>query len=280
MRGWLVYSKERMERNGAYARMHEQWCKAHGIKLRTIVIEESPPYLGPTEAQLPLPDFAIFRCENTALRSLLEHQGVFVSNGSRIGIIANDKLASYEFARGLGIPHLEAHRLSASTAERMGFPLVIKPRDGHGGTGVQKVESPAELRSFVRDNVAPGTQDAWLCQRLAPVVGKDLRVYVLGNRVLASMLRTAPRGAFLSNYCQGGAAARYELAPSEERFVRKIAHALGSGYYGIDFLFDAHGRLLFNEIEDVVGSRMLYAHTSIDAVHEHLSWIVEAIHEQ
>ncbi|MDO4806907.1 MAG: ATP-grasp domain-containing protein [Coriobacteriales bacterium] len=280
MRGWLVYTPERLERNAAYARMHKTWCKERGIELKVVVIADEPPFLSSADARLPLPDFAIFRCENTSLRYWLEQRGVVVANSSRIGIIANDKLASYEFARDLGIPHLEAHRLSRGAVGRMGYPLVIKPRGGHGGAGVQKVCNAEQLRAFAQAHIALGTESAWLCQRVSPVEGKDLRVYVLGGRVLACMLRTAPIGAFLSNYCLGGAASRYELSAAEARLVDKISQALGDGYYGIDFLFDANGRLLFNEIEDVVGSRMLYANTSIDAVHEHLSHVVGLVRKR
>ena len=133
------------------------------------------------------------------------------------------------------------------------------------------VGGPAELEACLGEEVRASQDGGWLCQRVAPVVGRDVRVYVLGTEVLAAMLRIAPEGAFLSNYCRGGSAREYVLSTAERALVAKVAHALGPGYYGIDFLFDGRGGLLLNEVEDVVGSRMLYAHTNIDVVDRHLS---------
>ncbi|MBP5313113.1 MAG: hypothetical protein J6112_09815, partial [Clostridia bacterium] len=67
------------------------------------------------------------------------------------------------------------------------------------------------------------------------------------------------------NFSLGGKAEPYTLSPEEEETVYKIVRELKSpDLIGADFLVTEEG-LLFNEIEDVVGTRMLYAVYGIDA---------------
>lgn len=283
MRGWIVYNQERLARNAAYAQMHQDWCNRHGVHLRlemeesitTNVSSHGVRFLS-QGTPLELPDFAIFRCEAPDLRRSLEQAGVVVSNGSRVGELANDKLKTYMLAARLGLPFLCVEVLPArEVLPSLPFPLVVKPRYGHGGEGVSLVSDEQEYHAFLCERVEHGSEHDWLAQRLCPVVGKDLRVYVLGKKVIAAMLRTAREGELRSNYCLGGSATPYGLTHEERSHVQTIADALGDGYYGIDFMFDQDNRLLFNEVEDIVGSRMLYAHTSIDVVHEHLSYVTK-----
>jgi len=282
LKGWLVYNKQRYDKNSAYAQLYVEWCHAHGVEI-TLVFEERVTHgictkgfsLFYDNAQVMAPDFAIFRCEAPELRQVLEAAGVLVTNSARLGAVANDKMATYRVAFALGVDFLSAEVMpKAGGYPSLPFPLVVKPRYGHGGVGVTLIEDRAAYQRFIAENVAPGTERAWLAQCVCPVVGQDLRVYVLGGRILTAMLRTAPTGELRSNYSLGGSAAPYVLDSSQRAHVQRIADALGTGYYGIDFFFDESGGLLLNEVEDVVGSRMLFAHSSIDVVNSHLSYVL------
>ena len=114
-----------------------------------------------------------------------------------------------------------------------------------------------------------------LLQKPASDVGKDLRVYVIGNQVVAAILRTS-KTDFRSNFSLGGEAAPYRLLAAEEKIVYQILEALPIDFGGIDFIFH-HGRLIFNEIEDVVGARMLYACTDVDVVELFISHILKNV---
>ena len=62
--------------------------------------------------------------------------------------------------------------------------------------------------------------------------------------------------------------------------VNRIVQAYEFGFVGIDFLFDADGNFIFNEIEDVVGSRTLSIYSNIDAVDLYLKYIDETLKTQ
>jgi glutathione synthase/RimK-type ligase-like ATP-grasp enzyme len=111
---------------------------------------------------------------------------------------------------------------------------------------------------------------------LQPLTGnkhQDLRVYVLGTEIIAAVLRTAKEG-FKSNFSLGGEVRLYELSEEEIGVVNRIIREFDFGLVGIDFIVGDQGELIFNEIEDVVGSRMLYQCSEINIVRSYLEFIL------
>ena len=112
----------------------------------------------------------------------------------------------------------------------------------------------------------------------------DVRVYVLDNAIVTAVKRTAKEG-FKSNYSLGGEVEEYVLSKEERVVVDKIIawfnkerylreKTSGLFYVGIDFIIDKEGKFLFNEIEDVVGSRMLYKTSNIDIAQMYMNKII------
>ena len=104
----------------------------------------------------------------------------------------------------------------------------------------------------------------------------DLRVYVIGNKILASVLRESNEG-FRANFSLGGNVSLYDLSDDEKKLINNIIDLFDFDMVGIDFILDDNGNLVFNEIEDVVGARMLYQCSDIDIVKEYLSYISKKI---
>lgn len=144
--------------------------------------------------------------------------------------------------------------------------VVVKSVSGHGGTEVFLVENQEfdpRMLTIESDFV------------IQPLVGnkhQDLRVYVLGKEILACVLRTAKEG-FKSNFSLGGNVELYQLTEEQEENINRITALFDFGLVGIDFIVADDGTLLFNEIEDVVGARMLYQCTDINLVKKYLSFI-------
>lgn len=105
---------------------------------------------------------------------------------------------------------------------------------------------------------------------------QDLRVYVIGKEIVAAVLRTAKEG-FRSNFSLGGEVRLYELSEEEKKIVALITGQFEFGLVGIDFIIGDEGELIFNEIEDVVGSRMLYQCSDINIVELYLKYIIKQI---
>ena len=93
----------------------------------------------------------------------------------------------------------------------------------------------------------------------------DVRVYLLGGELFAAMERRGAPGDFRSNFCLGGRAVRLAPPPALREAVERTCALAAFDYAGADFLRDGE-RYLLNELEDVVGARMLYTYTELDPI--------------
>lgn len=189
------------------------------------------------------PDFVINRTNSGEIARRFEEKGIRVFNPSALSFLANDKQKCYEFMQERGVQIMPVNYRE--------YPLVVKPRGGKGGSGVRLIES-GEIPS----------DDNLVYQKPASDLGKDLRVWLIGGKIIASILRES-KTDFRSNFCLGGIAIPYTLSDEETAHIMKIAELFEYDYIGIDFVFDG-GKIVFNEIEDSVGARMVYTMTDID----------------
>lgn len=264
MTGWLVYSPEGVQRNQRFIDDFLINAKKLNIDLRLILEEDA--YAS------PFPDFAIIRTMNFDLSVSLEKNGVAVFNPSQTSYICNDKWRTYLFASSLGLPiPRTSYELSPETVTNSDYPYVLKACDGHGGTQVYLItDSDSETTARFQLSQIPSVR-----QEFVSNPGKDLRVYVMGGRIISCMLRESDI-SFKSNFSLGGKAR--EIFPSKDviEIVECISGYLNNSFIGIDFIFH-NGKPLLNEIEDVVGCRMLYSKTDIDITFEYLKYIISKI---
>ena len=225
----VIYSREEAERNSFVV---DKLKKELGAELKT------PDYTGDAE-------YVINRTNDYSVGKRFEARGIKVFNSPDFTALANDKQACYDFMQANGIEIMQT-RYSAP-------PFVKKPKNGHGGEGVVMCSSADEY------------DENMVCQKPASDLGKDLRVWVLNGKIITSILRES-KTDFRSNFCLGGKAIPYSLSSDEEKQVKKIMSLLDGGfYYGIDFVFN-NGKIVFNELEDTVGARMVYEKTDIDII--------------
>ena len=273
MNWWILYEKEDYLKNIEYVNLYFKECEKYGISLTLVLKEELGLVIKNSETEFYVkgekctkPALVINRSRDYVLAKHFEMAGIKVWNDSFVTLIGNDKALAYSYAVQKGIPVLNSFYGNVAPEE---YPYVLKSLNGHGGAEVFLIQNPDALTQmdFLQ-------KKNFLCQEFAEEPGKDVRVYVVGNRIIKAMLRTNETN-FKSNYSLGGKVAEYELNPEEEALVKKVISGLNIGLAGIDFVFHK-GKLYFNEIEDVVGARMLYAHTEVDIVAEYVSYLVAA----
>lgn len=235
MNGILIYTQKEAERN-AFA--IDKFRENLNIKL----VDEA--YRGNA-------DFVINRTNDYKVAEYFEQKGIRVFNSSALSMLANDKQKCYEFMQenGIEIMPINYH----------GLPAVKKKIDGHGGTEVTMI------------NKAEPFQSGYVYQKPCDTLGKDLRVWVIGGKIITSILRES-KADFRSNYCLGGSASLYTLSNTERKLIDKIISLVNGDYIGIDFIFNGN-RLIFNEIEDTVGARMVYDKTDIDIISLYCEYI-------
>ncbi len=296
-RFWLIYRKEDAVRNKAYIEMYQQYAPAYGMQCELIYVEDllygvydGKPYLSLKDSRTDkiadgffesvekimtdMPDFAIVRAILPSLNKQLELLGIPCLNNYQVSRICNDKAECYRYLSGRGIPMPDtlfvANQEIAGYLERCPVGTVLKAVDGHGGAQVCLYEGNPEAILHIM-----GRSDM-VAQEKVGNRNSDLRVYVVGGKILASVLRESNEG-FRANFSLGGRVSLYSLKEQEQELVQKIIDLFEFDMVGIDFILDDNGNLVFNEIEDVVGARMLYQCSDIDIVREYLSYISKTI---
>lgn len=289
MVGWLIYSQADVEKNKRYIGFYMDEGKMRDIEIRLILLEEldfgvkaDKWFITCKDREVKLPDFAVCRTIYPLLNRQLEVMGVPVFNNSTVAEICNDKAKTCQYVAGLEIPMVDTvfcrYSQVGDRLVNLLEPTVVKGVAGHGGSQVFLV-GPDESTSVehIKTEILPKLNgfDA-VIQPLTGSRHQDLRVYVIGDKIIGSVLRTAREG-FRSNYSLGGEIKVYGLSQEETRLVRKIIDLFDIGMVGIDFIIGDNGELIFNEIEDVVGARMLYQCMDINLVGLYLDHIISRI---
>lgn len=182
----------------------------------------------------------------TAVVRQFEMMSVFPTNSSQAISRSRDKLRCLQLLSRLGIG-LPVTSFAHSTKDVDGLislvggaPLVVKLLEGTQGIGVVLAETHKAAESVIE--AFRGLDANILVQEfIKEAGGSDIRCFVVGERVVASMMRTAPEGEFRSNIHRGGSAKKIKLTPEERSTATRAAKAMGLKVAGVDLLRSNHG---------------------------------------
>jgi gamma-F420-2:alpha-L-glutamate ligase len=285
---WILYYKESVCYNQKYIALYLKEGCQRGVDIRLILVEDlefgvkdSHWFIRHLGKEIVPPDFVISRVIYPLLNRQLELMGIRVFNNSFVSEICNDKAKTYQYLAKTGIRMIDSsfyqNRLGREAMLRANGSTVFKAVDGHGGSQVFLYEPdlPGDESGSSRNHIMDGLGNSNLVAQ--PLTGsrhQDLRVYVIGKEIVAGVIRTAASG-FKSNYSLGGKVGLYRLSTQEKHIVNIIIDQFDFGLAGIDFIIGDEGELIFNEIEDVVGARMLYQCCDIDIVQRYLDFMIK-----
>ena len=219
-------------------------------------------------------DFAIVRNRDSKLCKRLEENNIRCFNSSYVVNIGNDKWEMYKDFNSAGIPVMYTQKT------KLPYPFVMKPVNGHGGENVYLIKNADEYESVI-SNIPDDRQGDLIYQVIATEKGRDIRVYVVGGIIITAMERIAldTEKDFRSNFSLNGNAREHALTDEELKLAAKVADHIKADFVGIDLIYN-NGRPVVNEIEDAVGTRMLYSLTDIDPVREFVAHIADIICSQ
>lgn len=143
-----------------------------------------------------------------------------------------------------------------------GAPLVIKLIEGTQGIGVILAETTQAAQSVVQAFI--GLKVNILVQEyIKESRGRDIRCFVIGDKVVAAMQRTAPPGEFRANVHRGGTAKAVRLTSQERKAAIKATKILGLNVAGVDILRSNRGPLVL-EVNSSPGLKGIEAATGKD----------------
>lgn len=271
MRGILLYDEAGAKRNAWFIERLIECAKERDCVLDLIITDESFD-INSLASLDPKPDFALVRTIAPHLNRYLEEIGVKTFNNYLTSKVANDKMKTHFYATMMNVTTMDTHSLNGNELRiPTEYPKVVKSVDGHGGSEVFLVKSAEECKEIL--SLHPNKY--FIAQELASEPGIDMRVYVLGGKVLAAVKRTS-KTDFRSNFSLGGSAELVQLPTEVLLTVKTVVKALEADFVGIDFIRH-NGKWVLNEIEDVVGTRMLYSLTDIDAADLYIQHIISKI---
>jgi ribosomal protein S6--L-glutamate ligase len=147
----------------------------------------------------------------------------------------------------------------------LGGDVVLKPLFGAEGRGMCRITDPETAwRTF---RVLEQTGQVIYIQQFVPHPGWDLRAFVLGKQVIASMRRVAGND-WRTNVAQGGTAERVNLSADEERLAILAAEAVGCPVAGVDLLPGPAGKMFVIEVNAVPGWKALAPTCGVDVATE------------
>ena len=276
--GWLVYRKEDVERNRYLIDQYITLASELSLSLTIVYYEQLVLRFVSGQRQiiqsvgLALPDFIIFRTIDPSMTEFLQALGIPVFNNVDVARICNDKWLTYGFASDchVPIPDTVLYRLGEMPFP---YPFVVKSTTGRGGKEVFLLKNEEDRERF---DAKQSKALSWIAQPLTGRYGEDVRVFIVGDQIVAAVHRFS-KTDFRSNYTLGGDVRPYPLQPKQIAILQKVLKPLSFGAVGVDFLLDDHEGFILNEIEDVVGSRSLYRTSSINFPLIYLNYIISQL---
>jgi ribosomal protein S6--L-glutamate ligase len=177
--------------------------------------------------------------------------------------------------RGIGLPVTSIAHDPKKAAEVVdiagGAPCVIKLLEGTQGIGVVLAETPKSARSVIE--AFGGAKVNILVQEfIKEAGGTDIRCFVIGDKVIASMERTGAEGDFRSNLHRGGTANLIRITPQERSSAVGAARALGLNVCGVDMLRSNHGPVVI-EVNSSPGLEGIEKSTGIDVAGQIIAFL-------
>ncbi len=219
----------------------------------------------------------------TAVLRQFEMAGVFPLNDSEAILRSRDKLRSLQILarEGLGLPITGFAHSTKMTGELIdivgGAPLIVKLLTGTQGKGVVLGETKKAATSVIEAFKA--LEASYLVQEfIKESAGEDIRCFVVGDKVVASMLRKGADGDFRSNLHGGGIATKVKISPAERRTAIGAARAMGLVVAGVDLLRSNKGPLVM-EVNSSPGLEGIEKSTGIDVAGKIFDFIEKFVTE-
>lgn len=258
MKGWLIVNSflhsEKFVQLYSYLKAAAN-RRAVELEIKTttdVICEVSSGF-----SQYVLPDFVLFWDKDVCLARRLQQAGAAVFNSAdAIENCDNKQLTAICLAGKVATPRTV---LAPKTFEGVGYcdrrfidyaesvlhyPLVVKEAFGSFGQQVQLCTTREQLDKAVD---LLGHKDFILQEFISSGVGRDVRINVVGGKVICAILRCNTHD-FRSNITGGGTATPYEPSPAQQETAIAACRAVGADFAGVDVLFGANDEPIVCEV--------------------------------
>lgn len=217
----------------------------------------------------------------TAVVRQFQEMDVFCANTAHGISNSRDKLRSLQILsrHHIGIPQttfVRDKRDVLPAIQRVGgAPVIIKLIEGTQGIGVLLAESVTAAESII-ELLQSQKQNVLIQKFVAESKGKDIRAFVVGDRVVAAMRRVAQGQEFRSNVHRGGVAEAVELPPEYAETAVRATQIMGLSVAGVDMLESASGPQIM-EVNSSPGLEGIESCTGLDVAGAVIEYIAAQV---
>jgi len=220
----------------------------------------------------------------SAIVKQFEMNGVF-STARSLGITrARNKVRTLQIMARKGIPMPETlfsinpDNIEAQIELLGGPPVIIKLQEGTQGLGVILAETKKSAKSII-DTFYKMDTSILIQKFVEEANGEDIRIIVVGNKIVASMRRTSEAGEFRSNVHRGGSAVAIQPTAKEQYIALNAVKYLGLGVAGVDLIRSKKGPLLL-EVNASPGLKGIEGATGINVAKEIIQFVEKNGHRR
>lgn len=293
MKAWLVVNG--FLEMGKFQEIYQWLCKAGqkhnmNIKMKTnqeLLVDCKGQKAGILQEKEQV-DFVLFWDKDIRLARMLESLGYFVINSAQAIENCDDKGLAHEI---LSVQHIPTPRtiLAPMTYQNIGYtnlqfldnvikelglPLVIKENFGSFGAQVYLCSTIEEVHKKTKELEGK----AILYQEfIKETNGRDVRLQVVGDKVVAAMERRAKEGDFRANITNGGKMTPYYPTKEEEKLAIDACKCLSVDFAGVDLLFAKGGASLVCEVNSNAHFKNIYDCTGVNVADIIMEYIAERV---
>ncbi len=199
-----------------------------------------------------------------------ELEGIVVVNGY-VGVHrAKNKIRTLQLLHHFGLPMPRTVVVRSvegidDVIDEFKFPVILKVPYGSQGLGVFIAESKRSLVPFAEHLLKRGVmkEPIKIQEYIAEAEGKDLRIFVIGAKVVAAMERSAAPGEFRANFSRGGSVIKITPTKTEKQLDVEATKRMGLDFSGVDMLRTKHGPVII-EVNSNPGYEGIMQATGVD----------------
>lgn len=285
MNCWIIYNGSlESDKFADQARLVAESAERRGI---TALLKKNYEVLMDTSMGVgELPGFVVLLDKDILLGEFLKSRGVPVYNDPSVIALCDNKAHQYIRLSEADIPmprtivapkvypkfSIKDSGYFERVLQGFGLPMIIK--EGHGSFGMKVYLIETEEQFYEKTDELRGV-DFVFQEFIAESRGRDIRVNIVGGKVIAAMKRVSETD-FRANITNGGTAAPVELTDEQAKLALAAAEAVGAKFAGVDLLFGENGPLVC-EVNAAAHIRNLLNVTGVNVGDAMIDFILEEL---
>lgn len=231
--------------------------------------------------------FILFWDKDIKLARIFEARGYAVFNGADAIATCDDKALTHIVLEKAGIP-MPKTWISPMTYENigytdtsflkqvescLGYPMVVKECCGSFGQQVYLCQNEEEVKEHLN-------RDVIFQEYIPSSFGRDIRLQVVGDKVITAMYRYSENGDFRANISNGGKMMPYEWTREQEQLAVQSVKAIGLDFAGVDILFGEGDKPIVCEVNSNAHFKNIYDCTGVNTADYIMEYIKQSVREE